>query len=100
MQAVGNVGFKSKRGRHTTRAAILLDMPDGGVLVDTPGFDYPNLAQVTSDSLDALFPEVQELLRGGTCKFADCTHIHEPGCRVRERFERFEMYVRCVPARA
>ena len=41
---------------------------------------------VTLDSGDvldpAVFPEVADAARG--CRFCDCTHTHEPGCRVRE----------------
>jgi ribosome biogenesis GTPase / thiamine phosphate phosphatase len=90
------VSYKSKRGRHTTRSAILLDMPDGGLLLDTPGFNYPAMDQVTSGTVAGLFPEIQQQLSEHSCQFSDCTHTHEPGCCVRGTFERYEHYVRCA----
>jgi ribosome biogenesis GTPase / thiamine phosphate phosphatase len=97
LQAVGNVGFKSKRGRHTTRSAVLLDMPGGGRLMDTPGFNYPNLKAVTSKSLKNYFPEIVEMTAEATCRFSNCAHVHEPDCIVQRGWERYEYYVRCAP---
>ena len=48
------MGYKSKKGRHTTRASLLLDMPEGGLLLDTPGFNYPAMEQVSSRNLAGL----------------------------------------------
>ena len=94
VQAVGNVGFKSKKGRHTTRASLLLDMPDGGLLLDTPGFNYPAMEQVSSKNVADFFPEVDARLQDNRCQFTNCTHTHEPGCCVREGWERYEHYLR------
>jgi ribosome biogenesis GTPase / thiamine phosphate phosphatase len=95
MQAVGNVGFKSKRGRHTTRSAVLLDLPGRGLLVDTPGFNYPSMSQVTTKNVAEIFPEIERITTENPCKFGNCTHLHEPGCSVREvAWERYSYYVR------
>lgn len=57
-QAVGEVSERSGRGKHTTRHVSLLKLPKAGYLADTPGFNQPGLAKVSTKSLPFLFPEV------------------------------------------
>ena len=98
VQAVGNVGHRSKRGRHTTRSAVLLDLPAGGLLVDTPGFNYPAMERVTPGNVQQFFPEIRRIKDTSACKFANCSHVHEPQCAVRDaQWERYPYYVRCAP---
>jgi len=74
---------------------VLLDLPGGGTLADTPGFNYPSLQQVTAASMQSHFPEISRIRGAAPCAFANCTHEHEPGCAVRETpWERYEFYVR------
>jgi ribosome biogenesis GTPase len=49
-------------------------------VIDTPGLRELQLWDVGSAGLDATFADVEEL--AGDCRFADCTHVHEPGCAV------------------
>lgn len=67
-------------GRHTTTHRQLLTLPDGGLVIDTPGLRELQLWDVGSAALDATFADVEE--RAADCRFADCTHSHEPGCAV------------------
>jgi ribosome biogenesis GTPase len=68
------------RGRHTTTHRELVPLPDGGVLLDTPGLR--ELQLWTADSgLDETFADVTEL--AARCRFNDCRHEGEPGCAVR-----------------
>ena len=67
------------RGRHTTTYRELFLLPEGGVVVDTPGLRELGLAGDGSGT-GAAFPEVDELAAG--CRFADCAHEREPGCAV------------------
>lgn len=68
------------RGRHTTTHRELVPLPDGGLLLDTPGMR--ELQLWTADSgLDETFGDVTEL--AGRCRFNDCSHDGEPGCAVR-----------------
>lgn len=67
------------RGRHTTTGRSLHAMPSGGWLIDTPGMRGLGLAEV-SFGIDATFPEISELAEN--CKFRDCAHDSEPGCKV------------------
>jgi ribosome biogenesis GTPase / thiamine phosphate phosphatase len=68
------------RGRHTTTHRELVPLPDGGLLLDTPGMR--ELQLWTADSgLDETFTDVAEL--AARCRFNDCSHDGEPGCAVR-----------------
>ncbi len=69
------------KGRHTTTSARLLKLPGGGWLVDTPGVWEYGLWQMPVTELERGFPEFAAV--SGTCRFRNCTHDHEPGCRVR-----------------
>lgn len=68
-------------GRHTTTTRQLLELPGGGVVIDTPGIRELQLWDVGSDALDEAFGDVEEL--AAACRFNDCSHETEPGCAVR-----------------
>ncbi|KAB1441336.1 ribosome small subunit-dependent GTPase A [Pseudodesulfovibrio senegalensis] len=79
IQATASVSQSVGKGRHTTTARELIPMPGGGLLMDNPGIR--EIAFYTDGSgLDGAFPEIRELSE--SCRFADCTHQHEPGCAV------------------
>jgi ribosome biogenesis GTPase len=78
LQAVGGLRGDD-RGRHTTTARLLVELPGGGVLVDTPGMRELGLLD-DAGGVDASFPDVIALAQG--CRFRDCTHETEPGCAV------------------
>ena len=69
------------KGRHTTTSARLLKLPDGGWLVDTPGVWEYGLWRMPVTELERGFPEFAAA--AGSCRFRNCTHDHEPGCRIR-----------------
>lgn len=89
---VGEVSGKLARGRHTTRHIELFDLPTGGLLADTPGFNQPDLDCHPKD-LANYFPEARQRLAEASCQFSDCLHQDEPGCVVRGNWERYEMYL-------
>jgi ribosome biogenesis GTPase len=76
-------------GRHTTTHRQLLVLPGGGLVIDTPGLRELQLWDVDSAALDATFADVEELAAG--CRFADCTHTHEPECAVLAAVESGEL---------
>lgn len=76
-------------GRHTTTHRQLLVLPGGGLVIDTPGLRELQLWDADSAALDATFADVEEL--AGDCRFADCTHAHEPGCAVLAAVESGEL---------
>jgi ribosome biogenesis GTPase len=89
---------KGGRGRHTTTNRELVPLPAGALLLDTPGMRELQL-WADESVLDSTFSEVVDL--AAECRFADCSHVHEPGCAVRAAIdagsleaERFDSYVK------
>jgi ribosome biogenesis GTPase len=66
-------------GRHTTTSRHLFLMPSGGLLMDTPGMRELSLWD-GGDGGSSFFDDIESL--GEECRFKDCTHSGEPGCRV------------------
>ncbi|MCU0547434.1 MAG: ribosome small subunit-dependent GTPase A [Oscillatoriaceae cyanobacterium Prado104] len=89
---VGKVSGKLGRGRHTTRHVELFELPGGGLLADTPGFDRPSL-ECEPQQLALYFPEARQRLAAASCQFSDCLHRDEPNCAVRGDWERYEHYL-------
>lgn len=81
-QSTGNVSEVHNKGRHTTSASSLHELPNGAIIIDTPGIREFGLWQVTPATLRNYFPEIREA--GQFCNFRDCSHSHEPGCNVKE----------------
>lgn len=81
----GEVNEKIARGRHTTRHSELVVLPEGGYLIDTPGFSSFTLEGVPADELAGLFREFAPYR--GCCRFRDCSHTVEKGCAVLEALE-------------
>jgi ribosome biogenesis GTPase len=82
--ATGAVREADRRGRHTTTQRQLHRLPDGALLLDTPGLRELALWG-DEDAADAVFPEIEALL--GQCRYRDCQHDSEPGCAIREALE-------------
>jgi ribosome biogenesis GTPase / thiamine phosphate phosphatase len=68
------------RGRHTTTARMLIGLPGGAWLLDTPGMRELGLWAAGGDALGEVFPEISAL--AAECHYADCQHATEPGCAV------------------
>ena len=67
------------KGRHTTTARQLVELPSGALLIDTPGIRELQLAGDES-SVDTAFDDIAALATA--CRFSDCAHASEPGCAV------------------
>ena len=80
----GAISKKLMRGKNTTRHTELSVLPQGGSLLDTPGFSAFSEEMLPED-LAALFPEMRPHL--GKCYFQGCAHISEPDCAVRSALE-------------
>lgn len=91
-QRTGEVSGKLQKGRHTTRHVELFQLPQGGLLADSPGFNQPDL-EGEAHQLAYCFPEARERLKKGRCQFNDCLHRDEPNCVVRGDWERYEHYL-------
>ena len=79
---VGEVGLKTRKGRHTTTLVELFSLEGGGEVADTPGIREVDFWGVDTENLDLYFPEMDNYL--GKCKYTDCVHLSEPGCAVTE----------------
>jgi ribosome biogenesis GTPase len=96
------VRLRDQRGRHTTAAACIYDLPPpaGGLIVDTPGVRELGV-NLTAAQLPWYFPEFDE--HTPRCRFNNCTHTHEPDCAVLAAVEvgkiqprRYESYLRIL----
>jgi ribosome biogenesis GTPase len=79
------VSATTRHGRHTTTAATLYHLPDGGDLIDSPGVAIFGLAGLTEAQLAWGFREFQPLIE--QCRFHNCRHVQDKGCAVREAAE-------------
>lgn len=81
----GAVSRKTERGRHTTRHCELFPLEEGTYMMDTPGFSSFYAEGFDKEGLKCCFPEFAPY--EGTCRFVGCSHIHEPGCKVKQAVE-------------
>lgn len=72
------VGIAGK-GRHTTTRRELVMMPEGGLMIDTPGIRELQVWE-GERGVEEAFPEIEEL--APQCRFTNCGHSNEPGCAV------------------
>jgi ribosome biogenesis GTPase len=79
-QVIQSISAKFKKGRHTTTQRELIILPQGGIIIDTPGLREIQLFG-DADDLAQVFPEVAELAK--KCRFNDCNHNKEPNCAVK-----------------
>ena len=86
---VGQVSFKHLKGKHTTTYAQLLPLDFGGFIIDTPGIKEFGLVNMDKYEVSHYFPEMRRYL--GQCKFNNCLHINEPGCKVLQALESGEI---------
>ncbi len=77
---IAEVSARRHEGRHTTTQVNLLKLEMGGQVVDTPGIREFGLSGLHRSELARFYPEIAAV---AGCRFANCSHIHEPGCAVR-----------------
>lgn len=75
-------------GRHTTTTRQLLMLPNGTMIIDTPGMRELGMWEI-SEGLDKTFQDIEQISR--KCKFTDCTHTNEPGCKILEAIQNGEL---------
>ncbi|MFT4552187.1 MAG: ribosome biogenesis GTPase [Chlamydiales bacterium] len=80
---------KTRKGSHTTTTARLLPLAFGGWCVDTPGIGSFGVWDLKQEDVEGYFQEIHDC--GQDCKFANCSHRHEPGCAVIEAVEKEEI---------
>lgn len=84
-----DISQKIDRGKHTTRHSQLISLGENSYIIDTPGFSSLSISDCLPEELKNYFVEFEPYF--GQCKFVECTHIHEPGCRVKNALEMEEI---------
>ena len=77
----GPVSAKIGRGKHTTRHVELFPLPQGGWVVDTPGFSVLDMPSIRREELTRYFPDFT--IYSQACRFRDCIHYREQDCGVK-----------------
>lgn len=80
IQKEGSVSSFSNKGKHTTTARHLLILPNGSMLIDSPGMREFGLTIDADEGVSFHHPQIEKL--STRCRFRDCTHHHEPGCAI------------------
>jgi len=95
----GSVSSGNDKGRHTTTSSALYHLPNGAVVIDTPGIREFGLWDVSVADVRRYYAEFEAC----RCAFSDCMHTHEPGCGVKAAVEfgaiseaRYQGYLRIL----
>jgi ribosome biogenesis GTPase / thiamine phosphate phosphatase len=81
----GPVSLSAQKGRHVTSTRDLFSLPNGSLLIDTPGMREFGQALDEDLQLEGLFPVIEAL--AGSCRYADCLQVNESGCAVIAAYE-------------
>ena len=79
-QRTAEISEAHNSGMHTTTFSEMLELPEGGYLIDTPGIKGFGTFDIEKEELTSYFKEIFKFSQD--FKFSDCTHTHEPGCAV------------------
>lgn len=72
-------------GMHTTTFSEMLQLADGGYIIDTPGIRGFGTFDMEPEEISSYFKEIFRFSKD--CRFSNCTHTHEPGCAVLDAVE-------------
>lgn len=86
---VGEISDVHLQGKHTTTFYEMYSLASGGFIVDTPGLRGFGLVDLKKEEIALYFPEMLKVAEN--CRFAPCTHTHEPGCAVKDAVEAGEI---------
>jgi len=78
------ISHHTGKGKHTTTGREMYFMENGGIVIDNPGMREIGLVD-SNAGIENVFEEIKAIAK--KCKFKDCTHVHEPGCAVRDAVE-------------
>lgn len=82
---VGDISTFHQRGRHTTTYSEMIEIEDGGFIIDTPGIKGFGTVDMTEEEVSHYFPEIFKFSH--KCYYNNCMHINEPNCAVLEAVE-------------
>ncbi|GMV53860.1 MAG: ribosome small subunit-dependent GTPase A [Chlorobi bacterium OLB6] len=83
---VGSISQATGKGRHTTTSALLVPLPRGGFVIDSPGTREFSIWELDLQEIMYYFEEFDDY--SPNCKFSTCTHTHEPGCAVKDAVDK------------
>ncbi|MBO5551869.1 MAG: ribosome small subunit-dependent GTPase A [Lachnospiraceae bacterium] len=89
LMETGDISRKLGRGKQTTRHTELIHLWKETFIFDSPGFSAMELPELEPGELDRYYPEMRAYR--GRCFYADCTHLHEPDCRVKQAVDEEDM---------
>ncbi|MEI7676501.1 MAG: ribosome small subunit-dependent GTPase A [Bacteroidales bacterium] len=78
----GIISDYHQKGMHTTTFSEMFEVPSGGYIIDTPGIKGFGTIDFKAEEIAHYFPEIFAVSH--TCRFNNCTHLHEPDCAVIE----------------
>lgn len=81
----GDISEYHNKGMHTTTFSEMIELPDGGFIIDTPGIKGFGTIEMEDAEISHYFPEIFK--HSDKCRFGNCSHRHEPGCAVIEAVE-------------
>ncbi len=81
-----DISAAHKTGRHATTYAEMIPLPFGGSIIDTPGIRGFGIVDIEKNEIGLYFTDIFRISQD--CSFHNCTHIHEPGCAVRQAVEK------------
>lgn len=88
VQETKDIREDDSKGRHTTTHREMFLLPSGALLIDTPGMREISLWDGEA-AMETTFQDIESLIE--ECRFTDCKHKTEPGCRVQEAMETGEL---------
>ena len=89
LMAVKETRVDDDEGQHTTSHRQLIQLPGGGMVIDTPGLRELQLWSGGEGAIEAAFADIEELVL--QCRFTNCGHETEPGCAVQAALESGEL---------
>lgn len=80
IQRINSTSNWNNKGTHTTTRRDLFQLPNGSLLIDTPGMREFGLTSEEGENSGSLFPAIEEFAH--SCRYTDCKHVNEVGCSV------------------
>lgn len=85
LQKTHSVSTFNNKGAHTTTSRDLFQLPNGSLLIDTPGMREFGVTSEDGENSDSRFPVIEEFAR--QCRYSDCKHLNEEGCAILEALQ-------------
>ncbi len=82
----GSISSYHGKGMHTTTFSEMMELPQGGFIIDTPGIKGFGTVDMIPEEISHYFPEIFKFSHD--CRFNNCMHLNEPGCAVRDAVEK------------